>query len=170
MSTTVIERIRLGTLAAFLAMAVGSGCQAKQVSYEGTTATQEDNVTLRQGGPHEARWEDSSIIVNFTYDNPSDSFEFTGRVELAPRLEKTFRTVRRFSVHANFLDAEKTVVKSIPIVVAGRQPIRPWRFAASFDLPPKARALNFSYNGRAMEGGTMGPGGDGTDMFFWRVP
>ncbi len=56
--------IRFGMIGVLLAAAVGFGCQAKQISYEGTTATQQDNVALKQGGPHEGRWEDSNIIVN----------------------------------------------------------------------------------------------------------
>jgi hypothetical protein len=170
MKTTVIRPIRLGVLAVWLAVAAGFGCQLKAASYEGTTATQQDNVMIEPGAPREGRWEDSSIIVNFTYSNAPDGFEFSGSVELAPRLEKTFRTVNNFSVRANFLDEEKIILKSVPIVVASRQPIRLWRFSRNFDLPPVARSINFSYNGRAMEGGSLGPGGDGTDMFFWRVP
>jgi len=170
MKTTVYGRIRKGSLAAILSVAVVFGCQGKQLTYAGATATQKDNVAIEQGGPHEGRWEDSNIIVNYSYTNQADGFEFTGTIELTSRLHMTFRTVRGFSVHANFLDEEKKILTSTAIVSTGNQAIRVWRFARNFDLPRDARWINFSYSGRAMEGGTLGRGGDGADMFFWRVP
>ena len=170
MKKIIQRRIQVVGLAVVLAVAAVSGCQITPVSLEGTTATQKENVALKQGGPHQERWEDSSIIVQFSFNSQPDGFAFNGSVELAPRLEKTYRTVTNFSVRANFLDEEKTILKSIVIVMASNQPIRQWGFAQRFDLPPEARFINFSYSGRAMEGGTLGPGGDGTDTFFWKVP
>ncbi len=170
MKPIAIRCIRLGMIGVLLAVAVGSGCQLKQLSYEGTIATQQDNIALKQGGPHEGRWEDSNIIVNHTYSNQAGAFEFSGDVELARRLTNTFRTVNNFAVRANFMDEEKNILKSIVIVHAANQPIRMWRFTQNFDKAPEVRSMNFSYSGRAMEGGTLGRGGDGADTFFWRVP
>ena len=170
MKTIPFDRLRTGSLLMLLVVTVGFGCQVKQVSYVGTTATQVDNIAIEPGGPHEGRWEDNNIIVEYTFDNKPDGFEFSGTLELTSRLHMSFRTVNNFSVRANILDEEKTVLTSMVIVGAGRQAIRVWRFARSFDLPPAARWINFSYSGRAAEGGTLGRGGDGSDMFFWRVP
>ena len=163
-------RIPMGIAAAIVALVSLLGCQTLKVSYIGTTATREENLAVKEGGPHEGRWEDSSIIVNYRYNNQPDGFEFTGDVELAPRLEKSFRTVSNFRVHANLLDENKVILKSVPIIIAVAQPIRLWRFSHYFELPPKTLLLNFSYRGRAAEGGTLKGGGDGIDMFFWRVP
>ena len=162
--------LRRAVLGVILALVVGSGCQFKQIAVEGTTATQEDNFVLLDGGPHEGRWEDANIITSFTYNNQSDRFEFKGILELTSRLHMSFRTVRSFSVRANFMDEEKKILKSVVIVNAGNQAIRLWRFTRDIDMPPEVRMLNFSYSGRAMEGGSRSPGGDGGDTFFWRVP
>ena len=170
MIPTDLRCLRHAVLGAILALVVGSGCQFKQIAVEGTTATQEDNFVLLDGGPHEGSWEDANIITSFTYNNESDGFEFDGIVELTSRLDMTFRTVRSFSVRANFMDAEKKILRSVVIVNAGNQAIRLWRFTQNIDMPPEVKMLNFSYSGRAMEGGSKGPGGDGTDTFFWRVP
>ena len=170
MKTTAQGRMSTAITAAIVALVVLSGCQAFKVSYVGTTATRQENITLEAGGPHEGHWEDSSIIVNYRYNDQPDGFEFNGDVSLATRLDNTFRTVNNFWVRANLLDENKVILKSVPIIIASAQPIRLWRFSHYFQLPPDTRYLNFSYSGRAMEGGSVGPGGDGTDMFFWRVP
>lgn len=171
MKTTVIGRIWLWSLAVFLSVAVGSSCQIKQVSPEGATATQVDNVDLLEGGPHEGRWGDSNIIVNYIYNNQSDAFEFKGSVELAPGLTGSFNMVNNFHVRANFLDQEKKILKSITIIIADRQPIRVWRFAHNLDITPETRSINFSYSGQAREGGRRRSRvDDGIETSFWRVP
>ena len=162
--------IRMLSVVALVALTVSAGCQGFQVSNEGTTATQEDNIVLQEAGPHEGRWEDANLIVNYTFDNQSDGFEFSGTVELAPRLDKTFRTVSNFSVRTNFLDEDRIILKSVPIIIAGNQAIRLWRFSHYLDMPSNVESFNFSYSGRAAEGGTLGRGVDGADTFFWRVP
>lgn len=170
MKRTTFERLWICSLMILFSLAAALGCQAKHTSYRGTIATQENNVPLHENGPHQGRWEDSNIIVNYTFNHQPGGFEFSGDIELAPRLTKSFLTVNNFSVNANFIDDEKKILNSITLVITGPQAIRQWRFAHTLDLPPEARAINFSYSGRAAEGGTQGRGGDGIDTFFWRVP
>jgi len=170
MKSTTIGRIWLLSLALFLSIAAGSSCQLDQVPPEGAIATQVDNVDLLEGGPHEGRWEDVNIIVDFIYNNHLDAFELKGSVELAPHLSRSFSMVNNFHVRANFLDQKKKILKRITLIRASRQTIRVWRFAHKLDIDPITHSINFSYSGRAMEGGTRRRGRDAIETSFWRVP
>ena len=146
------------------------GCQSKLISYEGTVAKQEENIVLMESGPHEGIWQNSDVRIAYAYTRQADSFQIQGDVDLADRLTNTFRTVSRFSVRANFLDQDKNILKSVMIAAASETPIRKWRFNNDFQPPPGITAMNFSYTGLAKEGGTIGVGGDGVSMYFWKVP
>ena len=148
------------------------GCQSKLFSYEGKTATQQDNIALQQGGPHSGQWASGDVIVKYEYRNGADNFQIEGTVELTPRLTKSFRDVSNFSVRANFLDENRIILKSVTIVIAGNTPITTWRFKEAFSPPPQVRAMNFSYRGTAYEagGGSLLRGGDRIDASFWKEP
>ena len=172
MGPTLSRRTRTVGLAALVMITVGLGCQSKLFSYEGKTANQKDNVSLREGGPHSGRWESGDVIVNYTYDNSANSFQIEGTVELTPRLTKSFRDVSNFSVRANLLGEDRIILKSVTIVIAGNQPITTWRFKEAFPAPTGASAMNFSYRGTAYEssGGALMRGGDRIDASFWKEP
>lgn len=145
-------------------------CQSKLISYEGTVAKQEENIVLMESGPHEGIWQNSDVRITYSYTRLADSLQIQGDVDLADRLANTFRTVSHFSVRANFLNQDKKILKSVVIAAANHTPIRQWRFKNSFQPPPEITAMNFSYTGLAKEGGTIGIGGDGVSMYFWKVP
>lgn len=152
--------------------AAGNGCQSKLFSYEGKTASQENNIILQEGGPQSGHWKTGDIVINYSYNNTVNDFQIEGTVELAPRLTKSFRDIGNLSVRANLLNEDKIILKSLTIVIASNVPIRTWRFNESLSPSPGARAMNFSYSGTAYEGGgggSMGRG-DRIDMDFWRVP
>ena len=140
------------------------------MSYEGTVASQEENIVLMKSGPHEGIWQNLDMRIAYTYTRQADILQIQGNVDLAARLENTFRTVNHFSVRANFLDQDKNILKSVLIAAASHTPIRQWHFNKSFQPPAGITAMNFSYTGLAMEGGTIGVGGDGVSMYFWKVP
>jgi hypothetical protein len=155
MIRTRIGQLRLIVLAVPLAtvLAANSGCSSKNLSHVGQTATQQENISLKEGGPHEGRWTSGDVIVNYTYSNHADSFQIEGTVELTRRLTNTFRMVQNLSVHANLIGEERIILASAAIVMAGNSPIGTWTFAQEFSTPSKARAMNFSYSGSASEGG-----------------
>ena len=173
MSPTFIWQYRFYGLGALLVVAViaGYGCSSKVLSYEGRTATQKDNISLQEGGPHEGQWKSGDMTVSYSYSNRADSIQIEGTVELTRRLTNTFRMVANFSVRTNIMDENKIILASVPIVLAGNTPIQVWRFSEEFPAPQGARAMNFSYSGSASESGG-GPFGsrDQVTTSFWKVP
>lgn len=167
-----MKRIRFAVVLLVLAAAL-TACQGKISGYEGTIATQEERIALKSGGPHEGRWQDDNLIVDYQYFRKPDTMTVEGTVRLTRRLTGTFRMVQNFSVRANLLTAEGKIVKSLVIVVVGNSVIRPWTFKRTTECPPEVTAMNFSYRGRASEG-TRGMGGlrrsDGVSTSFWKNP
>jgi hypothetical protein len=164
------RRFRFAVVATVLISGFFMGCQSKLTSYEGTVANQEENIVLMESGPHEGMWQNSDVRIAYAYTKQADTLQIQGDVDLADRLANTFRTVSHFSVRANFLDQDKNVLKSVVIAAANHTPIRQWRFKNNFQPPAGITAMNFSYTGLAKEGGTIGVGGDGVSMYFWKVP
>ena len=150
-----------------LAAAVAAGCQSKLFSYEGTVATQHENVYLKPSGPHSGLWQTDDVIVDYTYRNEANRFQIEGIAKLAPRLTKSFNLVKDLSIQANLLDADTKIQKSVVIIVVGASPIVPWQFNESVAAPPGITAMNFSYAGSVREGSS--PNGD-IDSTFWKVP
>jgi hypothetical protein len=167
------EYNRLAGLAVLLVIALPLhfGCSSKNLKLEGQTATQQDNISLKEGGPHEGQWKSGDMVVNYTYSNQADSFNIEGTVALTRRLTNTFRMVSQFQVRVNLLDEEKIILSSVPVVIAGNSPIRTWTFTEEFPAPPGAGAMNFSYSGSASESGG-GPFGarDQVTTTFWLNP
>jgi len=164
------RRFRFAVAATVLISGFFMACQSKLISYEGTVAQQEENIVLMKSGQHEGIWQNSDVRIAYSYTRQADTLEIQGDVDLADRLTNTFRTVSHFSVRANFLDQDKNILKSVVIAAASHTPIRQWRFNNNFQPPAGITAMNFSYTGLAKEGGTIGVGGDGVSMYFWKVP
>ncbi len=148
-----------------------SSCHSMRISREGTVATQEENIVLLEGGPHEGTWQTPDLIVSYSYTSQPDSFRIKGEVNLGDRLKKSFTTVNHFSVRANLLSEEKRILKSFNIIIWGNQVIRTWGFDNSVPPPDGMKAMNFSYSGVAAEGGGISKdGNDRISISFWKNP
>jgi hypothetical protein len=148
-------------------------CTTQINRHEGTQATQTERISLNPGGAHAGSWQDGNLVVDYQYTLEPDIFRIQGTVSLTRRLTGTFDTVQNFSVQANLLTEDGTIVRSLSIVVVGNSTIRQWRVNQTTGPPPAVTAMVFSYNGRATEGGArLGGvrGGNGVSTSFWRRP
>ncbi len=169
MKPTWIGHIGLTNLVVLLAMVVLFGCSSKNLNFEGRTASQQDNIMLKEGGPHEGQWKSGDMIISYTYSNQAGNIQIEGTIELTRRLTNTFQMVTNLSVRANLLDEERIILVSQPILFAGNTPMRNWRFTRELPAAPGAKAMNFSYSGSAAENGPFG-GRDQATATFWKEP
>ena len=155
-------------LAGFLA-----GCLGTIAGYEGTMATQKEQIALKKGGPHEGIWQDGNLVVEYRYSLAANAFAIEGTIELTRRLTSTFTTVQNFAVRANLLTAEGKIARSLVIVSVGNNVIRKWAFDETSNIAGKVTGMVFSYDGRASEpaGGLGGnTRDDGVSTTFWKKP
>lgn len=167
-----MKKIRFFALALLLA-GVLTGCLGNIAGYEGTVATQDERITLKEGGPHAGSWQDENLLVVYRYTLESNSFAIEGTVELTRRLTNTFTTVQNFAVRTNLLTAGGKITESLVIVSVGNSIIRKWGFSETADVAAEVSAVNFSYSGRASEpaGGLGGIKRDnGVSTRFWKKP
>ena len=75
-------------LAVILIATAAAACQSQRMSHQGTIATQQENVVLKQGGPHSGQWQTLDVAVEFSYRREEASIQIEGTARLLPRLTK----------------------------------------------------------------------------------
>ena len=137
------------------------GCGGKS-SHIGKSVTQENRITIIDGGPHEGLWETNIVKVNYQYNRQPDMLEISGKALL-----KRGRVVEYFSLSVYLVDGQGKINQLYSLVMAGgRNQINEFSFQKSLKLEPDTQSMVFGYRGA-----TRGIGeGSGSTNDFWKAP
>jgi hypothetical protein len=148
-----------------LFLIVIAGCVAGLDTYRGQTAVENSRILLH-GGSHNGVWQTDDLTVKYSYSRKPNNLGISGEVALKNKLTDASAEVQDFVLEVNFLNAAGRALGTKELAVAGyREMMTKWEFDYNFELPAKATAMAFSYEGQ------MGAGaGGGLAEQFWYDP
>ncbi len=165
----------LSTIAVMLGLWLITGCQVGMLSYSGMLVPPERMTALETEGEKSQRWQGTDLVLDYRAHRSGDRLRLEGQVTLSQHLTN-YDTIEFLDIQAHFLDGDGRVMASHLLYAAGyRTPLYMIRWTFSRDLKPpdRARAIAFSYQGKATSGGGSGTddAADGSISWdFWQSP
>ena len=151
-----------------------AGCGSMPKFYGGKIIPEKNLIVLKNGGPHENKWANEDVIINYTYTRNDGRLEISGTIDFDDRLKYNFDNLDYFDLWIYFTNSENKIIGHLlvsPMTFLNQ--IEEMDFNKTYVLPPTAKAMVFSYRGSVHEGG--GSGGDnlqdgGSTWTFWKPP
>jgi len=161
----------------FLLIILLVACAGRLTTYKGLWVTEDNRISLQDGGPHQGNWQTRDVAFEYTYQQETQNLQISGVVKLGGYLITGFNTLEYLILDIYTLDADGIVLNSELILnYAYRRDLDllgEMTFGNQLALPADTAAIAFGYRGRVTEGGG-GTGvtrsGDQIAWEFWKIP
>lgn len=146
-----------------------NGCQTLQTQPHGMVAEQ-NRVPLVESGKDSGVWKGLDLSVQYQVSRSEGEVSLSGKVSFESSVTNNYNQIEYFHLAVIFLD-EKGTVLDMRGVVSGvkSDPDDSQPFSAIVVAPRSAKAMAFSYQIKAQEGGNSGGGGGVRDFFFYPI-
>ncbi len=161
----------------FLLIILLVACAGRLTTYKGLWVTEDNRISLQDGGPHQGNWQTRDVAIEYTYQQETQNLQLSGVVKLGGYLITGFNTLEYLILDIYTLDADGIVLNSELILnyVYRRDLdlLGEMTFDNQLALPADTAAIAFGYRGRVTEGGggfNKNIIGDRIDWDFWKLP
>jgi len=169
--------VEFKAVGSFLLIILLVACAGRLTTYKGLWVTEDNRISLQDGGPHQGNWQTRDVAIEYTYQQETQNLQISGVVKLGGYLTNGFRTLEYLILDIYTLDTDGIVLNSELMLNYGYRRDLDFVGEITIDnqlaLPPDTAAIAFGYRGRVSEGGGTVPksgGGDGIAWEFWKIP